>query len=177
MNILQLEPPNLEFICKRLEASLQNPRGLRAKHRDDGLISKKLRGLLTSFPNEQVSGDLGRPITDQRPGLDLNASARADAWASGLTSGSGGQRLGREGGLTSQAQQQGRGRALERLDLNRTVEIKHQGLMALGGAAPAHGGEVAGDGVGAGSRGFVSHPDLRDKAGCISYMLQRRQHI
>jgi hypothetical protein len=23
----------------------------------------------------------------------------------------------------------------------------------------------------------VSHPDLRDKAGCISYMRQRRQHI
>jgi hypothetical protein len=23
----------------------------------------------------------------------------------------------------------------------------------------------------------LSHPDLRDKAGCISYMRQRRQHI
>jgi type IV secretory pathway VirB6-like protein len=23
----------------------------------------------------------------------------------------------------------------------------------------------------------VSHPDLRDKVGCISYMRQRRQHI
>jgi hypothetical protein len=25
--------------------------------------------------------------------------------------------------------------------------------------------------------GAVSHPDLRNKAGCISYMRQRRQHI
>jgi hypothetical protein len=34
------------------------------------------------------------------------------------------------------------------------VEIKHQGSSALGGAAPAHGGRVAGDEAGAGSRGF-----------------------
>jgi hypothetical protein len=55
-----------------------------------------------------------------------------------------------------------RGRARARSGIRRfrpqdrdwIVEIKRQGSTASGGAAPAHGGEVTGDGAGVGSRGF-----------------------
>lgn len=40
------------------------------------------------------------------------------------------------------------------LDRDWTVEIKHQGLTASGGATSAHDSEVVGDGAGAGSRRF-----------------------
>jgi hypothetical protein len=43
------------------------------------LIFEKLRGFLTSFPDERVPGDLDHSITNLRLRLDLSTSARADA--------------------------------------------------------------------------------------------------
>jgi hypothetical protein len=55
---------------------MQETRGLSARTQDREFFSKKPRGLLTSFPNERVSGVLGHPITDQRTRLDLSVSTR-----------------------------------------------------------------------------------------------------
>jgi hypothetical protein len=46
------------------------------KPRDSGLILRKPWGL-TGFPRERVSADLDCVIANQRPGLDLSASARS----------------------------------------------------------------------------------------------------
>jgi hypothetical protein len=84
MNILQFESLNLEFICKSYEITslgiqnmklglllwifkspglnLQDYRGLRAKTKDDGLISSKPRVSLRKLPSEGVSGESNRQI-------------------------------------------------------------------------------------------------------------------
>jgi hypothetical protein len=99
MSILQFEPPNLEFICKRYEINRFwnskykirpistkkiKSRGLSARNQGLGCKNQgwrvnfqKVEGSFNKFPNERVSGDLGRSITDQRLRLDLSASARA----------------------------------------------------------------------------------------------------
>jgi hypothetical protein len=46
------------------------------KPRDGGLILRK-SWCLTSFPRERVSADLDCAIVNQRPGLDMSASARS----------------------------------------------------------------------------------------------------
>jgi hypothetical protein len=50
--------------------------GLRLRTHDCELFYKMSRVLLTSFPNERVSGDLDRSIIDQRLRLDLSTSAQ-----------------------------------------------------------------------------------------------------
>jgi hypothetical protein len=91
---------------------MQETRGLRARSMKCRLISKKPRVLLTSFPNERVSGDLGRSITDRWLILDVSASAyvgarpSADKRARGV-SGAGAEladRLGPASGAWARAQ-------------------------------------------------------------------------
>jgi hypothetical protein len=61
---------------------MQEYRGLRAKTRDNGLILTKPRVSLANLPREGVQGCASHPISDQRPELDLSASAYR--WARGL---------------------------------------------------------------------------------------------
>jgi hypothetical protein len=104
MNILQFESLNLELICKRYEinkfwnlkyktrsnsAIIKKIRGLSAnsqgparKMRDDGLNLRNLRGFLANLPSEGVSSDLDCTIANERPQLDLSASARVGERAS-----------------------------------------------------------------------------------------------
>jgi hypothetical protein len=49
---------------------------MRVKFRDDGLILRKPRGFLISFPRKRVSADLDRTIANEWPRLDVSASAR-----------------------------------------------------------------------------------------------------
>jgi hypothetical protein len=51
------------------------------KTRDCGLIPGNSRGYLAILPRKGVSADLGRTITNERPGLDPSASARTDKQA------------------------------------------------------------------------------------------------
>jgi hypothetical protein len=45
------------------------------------------------------------------------------------------------------------------------------------GTSTAEAKQIVADGGSENEGEEVSHPDLRDKAECISYMRQRRQHI
>jgi hypothetical protein len=63
-------------LIKTSGVSLQEDRGLRAKLRDGGLVSKNSGVSLTILPHEGVSGTLGHRILDPRPRTDL-AGGRA----------------------------------------------------------------------------------------------------
>jgi hypothetical protein len=62
--------------------NLQDYGGLRAKTRDSGMISSKLRVSLRKLPHEGVSGESNRWIRNRRPRLDLRPRARARGRAS-----------------------------------------------------------------------------------------------
>jgi hypothetical protein len=57
-------------IKKSPRFNLQDYRGLCAKTRDGGFISKKSRVSLTILPRQRVSGVLSHPTSDRRPRTD-----------------------------------------------------------------------------------------------------------
>jgi hypothetical protein len=155
------------WLFKSLGFNLQDFRGMHAKTRDDGLIPNKLRVSLTKLSGERVSDFLCHQIWDQRLRTDPRASARTRArpdqraravsdrggeadWPVGPDArGIGGRQVGSDAGRAREAVSRDLGHAI-RIERWRSTP---GGLMAAGGAAPAHGGEVAGVGAGAGYGG------------------------